>query len=330
MRDPAVIEWGTASAALATERESGDLAVVCGFTNGALVAVIDGLGHGPEAALAARTAGQLLTDHAQEDPLSLVQRCHEGLRKTRGAVMSLASWNQLTDSLTWLGVGNVEGVLVRRSSERASESLALRGGVVGYRLPPLRSELLSVARGDTLVFATDGLRSNFTSHIELGLAPQELADALLAGSSKGSDDACVAVARYVAVPSVRVPIRHVSDVSAARVRLRELAYRRGFQEAAVEGLAIAISELAHNIVVHAGSGEISIAFAEHGQKVGVCIVAHDDGPGMADIERSMEDGYSTAGGLGLGLSSVRRLVDEFSVRSSPGQGTEVTLRKWLP
>jgi anti-sigma regulatory factor (Ser/Thr protein kinase) len=329
-QERAPIEWGVASAALPGQDESGDLALVTTFPNGALLAVIDGLGHGPEAALAARTAGKLLAANPSDDPLSILERCHEGLRKTRGVVMSLASWSARTDSLTWLGVGNVEGVLVRHDKRRSCEELMLRGGVVGYRLPPLRSESLSVAPGDTLVFATDGVTSEFKSGIDPELSPQRSADLLLARFRKGTDDACVCAARYVSLPNVRVPIRHTADAATARQRLRELAYRRGFLEVAVEGLATAVSELAHNILVHAGSGEISIAFVEQDGRRGLCIVASDNGPGIADVERALKDDYSTGLGLGLGLSSARRFADDFELASALGQGTVVTLKKWLP
>jgi negative regulator of sigma-B (phosphoserine phosphatase) len=328
--EPVVIAWGTASAPLPGQTESGDLAVVSAFTDGALLVVIDGLGHGPEAALAARTAQQLVTAHPGADLVHIVERCHQGLRKTRGVVMSLASFHVQTSLLTWLGVGNVEGVLLRISGERRCESLSSRGGVVGYRLPPLRSESLPVVRGDTLVLATDGFRADFKIGIDPTAEPQSIADTLMARSAKGSDDACVAVARYVALPSARVTMRHVSDAAVARQRLREFAYRRGFQEVAVEGLATALSELAHNIIAHAGTGEITITFAEEGSLRGLCIVARDNGPGIADIARCLDDGYSTAGSLGLGLSSARRFVDVFELASTPGQGTEVTLKKWLP
>jgi anti-sigma regulatory factor (Ser/Thr protein kinase) len=330
--EPAIIQWGVASASYAGQEESGDLALVTTFPDGALVAVIDGLGHGPEAAIAARVAGKLLAAHPSDDPVAIVERCHEGLRKTRGVVMSLASWSARSDSLTWLGVGNVEGVLVRRDGQRPREELSLRGGVVGYRLPPLRSESLSVARGDTLVFATDGVAGSFKSSLELELVlePQSLADSLLARFGKGSDDACVATARYVALPSVRIPVRHSADASTARQRLRELAYRRGFDEVAVERMATAISELAHNIVTHAGSGEIDIAFCEQDERAGLCIVASDNGPGIPDIDRAMQDEFSTGKGLGLGLSSARRFADEFAIDSIVGQGTTVTFKKWLP
>jgi anti-sigma regulatory factor (Ser/Thr protein kinase) len=327
--DPPVIEWGSASAALAGESESGDLAFVSSSAEGALVAVIDGLGHGPEAALAARTARQLLETNAREDPLTLIERCHEGMRKTRGAVMSLGSWNVRTASLTWTGVGNVEGLLVRGNREQRDEALTLRGGVVGYRLPSLRSETLHVERGDTLIFTTDGLHREWRAEIDLRSTAQSIADTLLERAAKGTDDACVAVARYVAQPNVRVPIRHPADAARARQLIRDFAYRRGFQEVAVEGLATAASELVHNMLKHAGAGELSIAFVAEGERLGLCLIASDSGPGIPNIARALEDGYSTAGSLGLGLSSARRFADDFALSSAPGQGTTVTLKKWL-
>jgi serine phosphatase RsbU (regulator of sigma subunit) len=179
--------------------ESGDLDVVVGFEDGALVALIDGLGHGTEAAIAANTAARILKAHAREPVSALVERSHEGLRKTRGAVMSLASFNARDSLLTWIGVGNVEGLLLRADSATLPnrEGMSLRGGVVGYQLPPLRATALSVALGDTLILATDGIRSGFTAGLALERSPQELADGILARHGKVSDDALVLVARYL-------------------------------------------------------------------------------------------------------------------------------------
>jgi hypothetical protein len=195
-REPLVVEWGSAGAAL-DGADSGDACVVAPFPGGALVAVIDGLGHGPEARDATREAVRILEACAGEPLGALVERCHEALRKTRGAVMSLASFDARAASLTWLGVGNVEGFLLRAApGGRPRESLTLRGGVVGYQLPPLRPAALSVARGDTLVMATDGIRSAFVADLAPSPRPQELADAILARHARGTDDALVLVARY--------------------------------------------------------------------------------------------------------------------------------------
>src|SRR2546422_418308 len=109
---PALIEWGVASLALPGEAESGDRHLVKPVGTGVLVAVVDGLGHGAEAASAAKAAVAALERHASESPVPLLERCHRALKGTRGAVMSVAAFSRHDRSMTWVGVGNVEGLLV--------------------------------------------------------------------------------------------------------------------------------------------------------------------------------------------------------------------------
>jgi negative regulator of sigma-B (phosphoserine phosphatase) len=196
---PPLIEWGVATLPLAGEAESGDLYVVKPFHHGVLVAVVDGLGHGPEAALAAKTAMATLEDCASEPVVALVQRCHEKLIRTRGVVMSLASLDTKGKTLTWLGVGNVEGVLLRAHvrTNPPRENVLLRSGVVGCQLPTLRASILPVRRGDVLILATDGVRSGFAEDVTLSRPPQQIAEQILARHATGMDDALVLVARYL-------------------------------------------------------------------------------------------------------------------------------------
>jgi hypothetical protein len=193
-----VVAWGEAGAAL-DGAVSGDLLVVAPFAHGALVAVLDGLGHGHEAAKASRAAARVLEARAAEPVLDLLERCHEALRGTRGAVMSVASFDARASAMTWAGVGNVDAVLVRgnRAARPPREDLAPRGGIVGYTLPPLRASTLAVSAGDTLVLATDGLKTAFASGVDLGGEPQAVAEAILARHARGTDDALVAVVRYL-------------------------------------------------------------------------------------------------------------------------------------
>ena len=326
--ETSVIDWATAGSALAGEVVSGDLHVVAPFSEGVLVGLIDGLGHGPEAAEAARVAASLLAHHASEYPTSLIQRCHEALRKTRGAVLSIASFDASSSLLTWSGVGNVEGVLLRSDPVSAAESIPVRGGVVGYKMPPLRADVLSILRGDTLILATDGIRNDFKVGLIAEQSPRDIADSILRTYGRTTDDACVVVARYNGLTQVTVPVHRESDVVMARKRVREQAHKAGLHESAVEALATAVTEVARNIVVHAVGGEVRIAIARDGGRSGLIVVATDDGPGIADPERALRDNYSTGSGLGLGLSSAKRLVDEFEVSSAIGRGTTVTLRKW--
>jgi hypothetical protein len=193
------LEWSVSASPLGGEAASGDLAVVCPFPNGALVAVVDGLGHGAEAAHAARLAAAELQRHAAESVIALVRRCHSALRGTRGVVLSLASFNTRDDTLTWLGVGNVEGVLVRAQPVGAPfrENVLLRGGVVGHDLPPLQAFVVPVAADDCLVFATDGVRAEFITAVSTNGPPARQAGDLLSRYAKGTDDALVLVARYL-------------------------------------------------------------------------------------------------------------------------------------
>ena len=196
---PPLIEWGVAALPLAGEAESGDSYLIKLLPHGALLAVVDGLGHGREAAAAAKTAVAALEDSAPESVISLLRRCHERLMKTRGVVMSLAFFNAQDSTLTWVGVGNVEGMLVRADAKAhpARESVLLRGGVVGCELPPLRASVIPVFRGDTLILSTDGIRHGFAEELTLSDSPQQIADRILAHSGKGTDDALVLVARYL-------------------------------------------------------------------------------------------------------------------------------------
>ena len=195
----ALIDWGVATLTLPGERESGDLHLVKPVRAGVLVSVVDGLGHGAAAAAAARAAVAALNRHAQESVLPLLQRCHQALAGTRGAVVSVALFDRADGSMTWLGVGNVEGVLLYADAggRRGRERLVTRGGIVGSELPPLRAEVLAVAPGDTLVLATDGIQSGFADELTVDAPPQQLADQILARSGKRTDDALVLVARYV-------------------------------------------------------------------------------------------------------------------------------------
>ncbi len=194
-----LIEWGVAARSFDGRTESGDQYLVESFPNGVLAMVVDGLGHGPSAAVAGTSAVAAVEGHAHEPIDLLLKRCHEKLRRTRGVVMSLASFNAVNSTVTWLGVGNVKGLLLFTpgKASRPRERLLLRGGVVGYQLPTLRPSVLPIKRGDLLVFATDGLRSAFTDGLVLDEAPQEMADRILAHYRRGTDDAMVLVARYV-------------------------------------------------------------------------------------------------------------------------------------
>jgi phosphoserine phosphatase RsbX len=195
---PPIIECGVACYALPGQTESGDRHLVRQRSNGVLIAVVDGLGHGDEAAAAAKLAVSILQGSRQDSVIALMQQCHEKLRGTRGVVMSMALIDPVQGLMTWIGVGNVQGVLLRHGAIKGSghEELLLRGGVVGAQLPPLQAAVLPVTHGDTVVFATDGIRNEFSEDVSALEPPQKCADRILGAYCRGSDDALIVVTRY--------------------------------------------------------------------------------------------------------------------------------------
>ena len=194
-----MIEWGVATLTLPGQSESGDRYVVRPFPDGVLVAAVDGVGHGDEAAAAAKTAAAILEMYSPEPVVALLRRCHERLRMTRGVVLSLASFAAREKTMTWLGVGNVEGRLLRADPHAypPQETLLLRGGVVGGDLPEPYASSVPVWPGDTLVFTTDGVRSDFDEGLTVNESPQRSAERILGQYATHTDDALVLVARYV-------------------------------------------------------------------------------------------------------------------------------------
>jgi negative regulator of sigma-B (phosphoserine phosphatase) len=197
-----VLAWAVAAAPFPNERESGDRYVVQQSTNGILIALVDGSGHGAEAAAVARIAASTLEAHAWESPMALLLRCHDELKGTRGAVMTLAFIHLRDRTLTWIGVGNVEAVLFHEAGAEPTkpDRALLRNGLIGYRLPTLRAEVLPLKPRDTLVIVTDGIRPDFDQGVVLGDDPQVIANGILTKHFSRGDDALVLVARYLGGP----------------------------------------------------------------------------------------------------------------------------------
>jgi len=176
----------------------GDGGLVLMRPEGTFLAVVDGIGHGGPAEAAARAALELLRQLAGPDLSGTLIRCHDALKATRGATMGLAWVNRVTATLSWLGVGNVSGVLHPNGSKRRASApyMPQFGGVVGRRLRPLEPSTVPIEPGDTIVLATDGLR-----RAVLGDAPparwseSAFAERLVETHANGQDDAYVLVAR---------------------------------------------------------------------------------------------------------------------------------------
>jgi phosphoserine phosphatase RsbX len=195
------VEWSVATRCRSGEATSGDLAVVNLLPEGALVAAIDGLGHGSEAARSARLAGEVVRERPSRNLVLLAERCHSALRGTRGAAISLAFISPSEGTMTWLGVGNVEGRVLSGypSAMRPKGSLVLGSGIPGHNLPSVRTATLDVRPGDLLVLATDGIDAAFGDSLDISGSPQAITERILAAHRRFTDDALVVAVRYLGV-----------------------------------------------------------------------------------------------------------------------------------
>lgn len=193
------VEWGVAAQILKGENLSGDQHLIRQLAGRYLIAAIDGVGHGPEAAAAGRAAVEAI-EVDPERPLNILFfDCHNALGETRGVVMTLAILDYRAKKLTWAGVGNVEGRLLRadKESSHPEETLLLRSGIIGHNLPSsLNITTLPIFSRDVLILATDGIRSDFATRLHTGRSAYQIANDVLARYSKGTDDALVVVAKY--------------------------------------------------------------------------------------------------------------------------------------
>ncbi|HZI92716.1 MAG TPA: SpoIIE family protein phosphatase [Patescibacteria group bacterium] len=173
------------------------------FPDGLLIGAIDGLGHGPEAAVAARLCAGMLSDYSGEPLVQTIAKCHAALRGTRGVALSLCTLDAKSSFWAWAGVGNVAGVLLRQSGgpTRQREFLIQRNGVVGGRMTKPTVSRTHAAPGDVMTLATDGIRADYSLGMDLTGTPQKIAERIMDGYATGKDDALVLVARYEGRPS---------------------------------------------------------------------------------------------------------------------------------
>ena len=192
------IESAFATVPLPGQKESGDLCLIKRVGAGTLIAVVDGLGHGEEAATAAHAAVGALERYAREPLSELVRRCHEALLGLRGVVLGLAYLDPQAATMTWLGVGNVGGILLRADSgsKPARITLVQSAGFIGGETPHPTTRSVPLALGDTVMLFSDGIKDGFADSVVLSNTPKEIADAVIGRHTKGNDDALILVARY--------------------------------------------------------------------------------------------------------------------------------------
>jgi negative regulator of sigma-B (phosphoserine phosphatase) len=197
------IDWGVAFAPHPSQSVLGDGFLVKPTPGGLLLAVVDGLGHGSEAAMASTMCVDTFAANAHLSVLDVLHLCHKRLRGTRGATASAAMFDYAHDEMTWSGVGNVAGILLRAdvAARPATDILVPRAGVLGSGTLSVAAHRVWIHPGDTIVLATDGIRRDFDQTLDHRGPPQAAAERILADYSKRTDDALVLVARYAGARS---------------------------------------------------------------------------------------------------------------------------------
>lgn len=191
------LQWSVSRSLKKGETDCGDAYLVVEQDRKALIAVIDGLGHGSMAAKASQRTVELLEAYNNQSLITLIKDCHSGLRDTRGVVMSLALINFCEHTLAWIGIGNIDGVLMLSDEEDnvRTERVVQRSGIVGYKLPFLQVSVYPISFGDILIFTTDGVKSEYLENIDLYKSPEEIVG-ISSSFFKDSDDALIFAAKY--------------------------------------------------------------------------------------------------------------------------------------
>lgn len=192
------LDWATASRPAARGGELGDGVLVKPVEHGILIAVVDGLGHGPEAASAMRHALRVIEQSTRATLEGVCEECHRALQPSRGVVLGLATVDSGAGVLSWLGVGGVNALILRSEPDagRQLHALVTQKGVIGRRLPVLRPVQRPLAAGDLLIFATDGVRPDLDPAELADDAPDRVAARILERHAVSDDDALVLVASY--------------------------------------------------------------------------------------------------------------------------------------
>jgi negative regulator of sigma-B (phosphoserine phosphatase) len=192
------VETAFAELPLPGQVESGDLCLVKRVGKGTLLAVVDGLGHGQEAASAAHAAVGAIERYSREPLVELVNRCQQAVVGLRGVVLGLAYLDPQAASMTWLGVGNIGGVLLHADTKARPPRVSLvpNAGIIGAEQPHATVRVVPLTVRDTVVLYSDGIKDGFADSVVLANSPQEIADFIVARHTKGNDDALALVARY--------------------------------------------------------------------------------------------------------------------------------------
>jgi phosphoserine phosphatase RsbX len=341
---PVRVLLGTCVRPLAGESVSGDACAEVPWSRGVIVVLADGLGHGERAATAAQAFVACVTAAAELPLGEMFARGHRALLKTRGAVATVARFDESRAEVEIAAIGNVAAQLARAGG-RHSEHVISMPGVLGSAYRSVRPQTFPFEVGDLLLVCSDGVRARFDLELVRALDVKAAAESIVRTNGKGTDDAACAVARGMpegsgrhrtAVPGPAapdgekiVPIRMRGDAECAAHEARTFARRAGLGARAEWEVSIVASELATNVLKFAGAGEVRLRHV-HSPREAIVVEAIDRGHGIANVRAAITDGFSERpeAGLGVGLGSVHRLMDHVDIQSNVRTGTRIVASKF--
>jgi anti-sigma regulatory factor (Ser/Thr protein kinase) len=314
---------------------NGDSYFIKQWNNQALLGIIDGLGHGEEAAAASKIAKEYLEQNFEIDIEQLTFGLHKRLYNTRGAAGGLVRIDKTASRLGFCGIGNIE---VRIIGDPPMHPICL-DGIIGVNVKKVTKFEYQHNVLKAVVLHSDGISARFDllDYPTVCQEPQKVAERILAEWGKEQDDATIIIAVEddgASGENVR-EIEVLTDAHAllAASQAKELARKLGFSEVDQTKVAIVATELARNIVIHArGQGQMTVKSVKEPERVGIMLIAKDRGPGIADLEKAIRgqsgSGGGRRGGLGEGLAGAKRLMDNLKIETKVGQGTTIVAEKW--
>lgn len=325
------MRFGIASRPVLGFEVNGDAYVTKEWNGQTLLAVLDGLGHGEEASSASEEAKKYIAENFANDVDQIVSGLHSHLHGTRGVVAGLIRIDRLRHRLAFCGVGNIDARII---GEPPMHPTSL-DGIIGLNVRKVKKFEYSYDSLKAVVLHSDGISSKFNTpdYSMVCKQPQAVAEQILAECGKHHDDATILIG--VEEPTTEnhnaTEIAISSDISTlmAAQHAKELAKTLGFSECDQIKVSIATSELARNIVVHAhGKGRVIVNPVKEPDRVGIIIIAEDQGPGISNVKKALQGTVASSKGLGIGLGGAKRLMDEFHINSKVGKGTKIVAEKW--
>jgi anti-sigma regulatory factor (Ser/Thr protein kinase) len=334
--------------------EAGDACATLSWRRGLVVALVDGLGHGPRAAEAARVFLDSVGRHAELALADLFTHAHHDLLRTRGAVAAVARIDHEAGAVEIGGIGNIVVLVMRADGGRAAHAIMVPG-ILGSAYRTVRPQALPLAVGDILVMHSDGVRSRFDFSEVRNMTAQAASEHVVKAAAKPTDDAACVIVKAttpgawtarIGAPappsdgSVKIAIVREGDAACAAAEARAYGARIGLALRAQWEMSLVASELATNVLKFAGSGTMTLRRVE-APRPALELEMVDRGAGIPDVATALVDGHSEGAmltverprrpgqGLGVGLGSVRRMSDDLDIESTPGRGTRVTALKYL-